>query len=241
MPKFKLNEKAVEGRARKAAAAEAKEMKKMAEKEAKINEEWKVGSKDEGKKLEEEAKRLDKIAKKKERERLEAEELAKIPVKVKPPKLELTPASPCPTNRSTSSSYKLPLEPLNRPNSVVSLSDNDFNAKTALSEYSASNLDDAISLLEAATGSSENVSLERHPERRVKAAYAAYEEKELPILKLENPSLRLSQLREILKKKWRKAPENPFNQSNISYCTGKNEEKEIASQIFEDTLSNFKK
>jgi hypothetical protein len=124
---------------------------------------------------------------------------------------------------------------------MISASEKGLIPKDILSEYSASNLDDAISLLEAATVSSENVSLERHPERRVKAAFAAYEEKEMPILKLENPTLRLSQLREILKKNWRKAPENPFNQTSISYCTAKNEEKEIASQIFEDTLNNFRK
>lgn len=239
MPKFKLNEKAVEGRARKAATAEAKELKKKAEKEAKINEEWKIGTKDESKKQEEEAKRLEKLAKKKERERLEAEELAKIPLKIKPSKIDMSSLSPCPSIHS-SSSYKPPLEPLNRSNPVIS-TEKGFTSKDILPEYSASNLDDAISLLEAATVSSENISLERHPERRVKAAFAAYEEKEMPILKLENPTLRLSQLREILKKNWRKAPENPFNQTSISYCTAKNEEKEISSQIFEDTLNNFKK
>lgn len=51
-----------------------------------------------------------------------------------------------------------------------------------------------------------------HPERRVKAAYAAFEEVNLPRLKAENPNLRLSQLKQMLKKDWMKSPENPLNQ-----------------------------
>ena len=41
---------------------------------------------------------------------------------------------------------------------------------------------------------------ERHPERRMKSAYAAFEERELPVLKEENPGLRLSQLKNMLQK-----------------------------------------
>lgn len=42
--------------------------------------------------------------------------------------------------------------------------------------------------------------MERHPERRLRSAYAAFEERELPILKEENPGLRLSQLKNMLQK-----------------------------------------
>lgn len=49
-----------------------------------------------------------------------------------------------------------------------------------------------------------------HPERRMKAAFARYKERVLPELKAEYPSLRLSQLNEMLFRKWNKAPENPM-------------------------------
>lgn len=54
--------------------------------------------------------------------------------------------------------------------------------------------------------------VDRHPEKRMKAAYASFEEKMMPIIKEQNPTLRLSQLKQILKKEWMKSPENPLNQ-----------------------------
>jgi DNA-binding transcriptional regulator WhiA len=54
--------------------------------------------------------------------------------------------------------------------------------------------------------------VDRHPERRMKAAFAAFEEAHMPRLKMENPNMRLSQLKQMLKKEWTKSPENPLNQ-----------------------------
>lgn len=59
-----------------------------------------------------------------------------------------------------------------------------------------------------------------HPEKRMKAAFEAYEKENLPKLKLEHPSLRLSQLKQLLKKEWMKAPENPFNKPTRAYNEG---------------------
>lgn len=59
--------------------------------------------------------------------------------------------------------------------------------------------------------------LDHHPERRMKAAYAAFEEANLPRLKQENPNMRLSQLKQQLKKEWMKSPENPLNQRFSAY------------------------
>jgi hypothetical protein len=53
--------------------------------------------------------------------------------------------------------------------------------------------------------------VDRHPERRMKALHAAFEERRLPILKMENPSLRMSQLRNMIFEEWKKSSENPFN------------------------------
>jgi hypothetical protein len=79
-------------------------------------------------------------------------------------------------------------------------------------EYNASGVENALELLTV-----DSVKLDRHPERRMKSAFAAFEERMLPMLKQENPTLRLSQLKELLQKEWKKSPENPLNQENISY------------------------
>eukprot|EP00960_Hanusia_phi_P063611 765521-Hanusia_phi.AAC.5 len=51
-----------------------------------------------------------------------------------------------------------------------------------------------------------------HPERRRKAAFKAYEEREIPRIRADNPGLKLSQIKEIIFKNWQKSPENPMNQ-----------------------------
>lgn len=80
-------------------------------------------------------------------------------------------------------------------------------------ELEARTVDEAIAVLSVGKETTQ----ERHPERRVKAAYAAYEERELPRLKEENPNLRLSQLKQLLRKEWMKSPENPMNQHHLAY------------------------
>ena len=60
---------------------------------------------------------------------------------------------------------------------------------------------------------------DRHPEKRVKAAYQKFEDENLPILKQENPNMRLSQLKHMLKKDWMKSPENPLNQRVQAFNT----------------------
>jgi hypothetical protein len=44
----------------------------------------------------------------------------------------------------------------------------------------------------------------------MKAAYEEFGEERLPQLKEENPSLRLSQLKQMLFKEWQKHPKNPI-------------------------------
>lgn len=53
--------------------------------------------------------------------------------------------------------------------------------------------------------------MDRNPEKRLLSTYLSYEEKNLPRIKAENPNLRLSQLKQMLKKEWQKSPENPMN------------------------------
>lgn len=70
----------------------------------------------------------------------------------------------------------------------------------------ARSVEDAIAVLNVG-----GTPVDRHPEKRMKAAYNAFEERELPRLKKENPNMRLSQLKQLLKKDWMKSPENPMN------------------------------
>lgn len=60
---------------------------------------------------------------------------------------------------------------------------------------------------------------DRHPERRAKQAYATFEASRLPKLKSENPSLRHTQLKQILYNEWQKSPDNPLNQEHLAYNT----------------------
>lgn len=54
---------------------------------------------------------------------------------------------------------------------------------------------------------------DKHPEKRMKAAYTSYEATRLAELKAENPSLRLSQMKQMIFKEWQKSPENPLNKT----------------------------
>jgi hypothetical protein len=58
---------------------------------------------------------------------------------------------------------------------------------------------------------------DRHPERRMKAAYARFVEEQLVELKAEYPSLRRSQLNDMIYRKWQKSPLNPMNQQHSEY------------------------
>lgn len=72
----------------------------------------------------------------------------------------------------------------------------------------ARTVDEALTVL----SQSESEKIDMHPEKRMKAAFAKFEEENLPILKRENPNMRLSQLKQMLKKQWMKSPDNPLNQ-----------------------------
>ncbi|KAK7277431.1 hypothetical protein RIF29_18583 [Crotalaria pallida] len=53
---------------------------------------------------------------------------------------------------------------------------------------------------------------DRHPERRLKASFKAFEEAELPKLKEDKPGLTHTQYKDLIWKLWKKSPDNPLNQ-----------------------------
>lgn len=79
----------------------------------------------------------------------------------------------------------------------------------------ATNIDDALDALTITGKPGKNVStsdVDRHPERRFKAAYAAYEERRIAEMKAEKSGLRQQQMKDVAYKEFQKSPENPFNQ-----------------------------
>ncbi|KAJ7978667.1 coiled-coil domain-containing protein [Quillaja saponaria] len=72
----------------------------------------------------------------------------------------------------------------------------------------ARSVEDAIAQMTVA----DNLPVDRHPERRLKASFKAFEEAELPKLKEEKPGLTHTQYKDMIWKLWKKSPDNPLNQ-----------------------------
>ncbi|XP_013924688.1 PREDICTED: coiled-coil domain-containing protein 124 [Thamnophis sirtalis] len=167
---------------------------------------------------EREKRRLEQLERKKELQRLLEEEDAKLKGRApKPPgptkvtraqidevlRKDLKDSPDVAAGEKPKSHLELPLEEnLNR----RVLEEGSVEART---------IEEAIAVLSVAEDP------DRHPERRMKAAFSAFEEETLPRLKQENPNMRLSQLKQLLKKEWMKAPENPMNQRHASYNSQK--------------------
>lgn len=218
----RVNQRSVEARERKAAAAAAKAA--AAEQEAE-RKKWQDSNKLIARKLdrkaESQAKAEERVQRKQELRKLADEEmqaLAGSSAKKNQPPAKVTRAqilarqlkAAAMEKDSTSPSDDSSLAPL-EPNINHIIRAETLQAQLeGRNDISASNLDDALSQLTMTDGAGED----RHPERRMKAAFRAYEEQMMPRLKAENPTLKRSQLLELLTKQWRKAPENPFNQSS---------------------------
>ncbi|KAK2178620.1 hypothetical protein NP493_537g00032 [Ridgeia piscesae] len=212
MPKkFKgENSKAVQARQRKESARLEEKDRKQKELE---DEYWRDDDKHavnkQNRKEERERKRLEQLERKKEAQKLLTEEIASIHT-IKPPaaakltraeiqaQQERMAAAVAAAKKSTEVLHnELPLEE---------------NINREIIEEGARGVDEAITLL-----SVKDPITEKHPEKRVKAAYTAFEEVNLPRLKAENPNLRLSQLKQMLKKDWMKSPDNPMNQRTMAF------------------------
>ncbi|KAF4317207.1 hypothetical protein BBO99_00007143 [Phytophthora kernoviae] len=93
--------------------------------------------------------------------------------------------------------------------------DNNFSAnrnRDNAEQTDARNLDAALDLL-----SVNDQELGKHPERRAKAAYKAFEEDMMPQVKEDFPGLKLSQYKQKLSEMWRRSPDNPMNQEHLAY------------------------
>ncbi|KAJ1563832.1 hypothetical protein HK405_000590 [Cladochytrium tenue] len=221
---------------RKAASEDVKQAKAAAQRETEEAAAWSKGAKA-NKKEDEERKRQEALAKKAERDALLAAEEAEVGKKK-------------PTGAKGGSSSKSGAAAGPRVGGGVdaALASLGGGGEASGEAFVAGNLDDALQLLEIANrGGVEGAAaaasgkVERHAEKRVKSAWAAYEERELPLLKAENPGLRLSQLKQMLQKKWKKAPENPMNSAmNVSYNATRDETLDHVQGVKEDALERMR-
>ena len=99
-------------------------------------------------------------------------------------------------------------------------------ANPALNATGIDNALDALSL----TSANPSDKIDRHPERRFKAAYAAYEARRMPELEEEHKGLRKKQREDMIRKEFERSPENPFNQVNARFDSTKEEVREMREQ-----------
>ena len=113
---------------------------------------------------------------------------------------------------------KLPSKPIGAkkagPKAAASRNGIDRALGETTTTLSATNIDDAIGALELSNRSTASAAsdIDRHPERRFKAALLAYEERRLPELREEHRGLRLQQYKELIFKEFQKSDQNPKNQ-----------------------------
>ncbi|KZL86592.1 duf1014 domain protein, partial [Colletotrichum incanum] len=200
------NSKKVAGNARKAEAAAQKAAAEDAKKAAAEDAEWSKGAKGNAKKEAEAAKKAEAARKKAEKEALLKEEEAN------------TPGRAGPKNSKTAVKKTRGLD-------LSQLDDDRGGSLAALNATGIDNALDALSL----TGSDNNTKVDRHPERRFKAAYAAFEERRLKEMDDDGTGqgLRLQQRKDKIRKEFEKSPENPFNQVTAKFDTTKEELAEI--------------
>jgi len=208
MPKkFKgENSKAVDAKARKAADENVKQERKQKETEdAKWVDDDKHIKKKEQRKDDKESKRAEQLKRKLEADKLLEEEMTAIKPAKPPPSAKVTRAQIEDHKRKVQAQGDQAHEQDKIPVNELPLEEN-FNRLEI--EGEARGVEEALTVLK----DNKQDKVDMNPEKRVKAAFTAFEERRLPQLKAENSNLRLSQLKQLLKKEWQKSPENPLNE-----------------------------
>lgn len=212
MPKkIATNPKAVEARERKEGQKREKAEK---EKKQKEDAEWvetdkHILTKEERKRKDEEKKQAELERKKAARDALarEEQELTKAYAKTQAPKITQAEIArrkqieELAAKKREEAERKREEEIQENVNRVIQLE----KAQAAGAYVEARTVDDAV-------GNFQALKIGGTPEKRIKVTYASYEERTLPEVRGENPTLKLSQLKELVWKMWQKSPENPANQ-----------------------------
>lgn len=227
MPKkMGINSKAEEARARKAAAATEKKEKEARDKEESYWREAEGGISRAAKKKEEEAeKKAEALARKAEAKRLaeqEEKELEKYGKRVDKklgrvalPVPKVTAVELAAQKEQERQQLQVQAEASKKRDLRMADTD-DYERLVAVENTNrVDNLVDARSLETALAQMTVASDLppDRHPERRLKASFKAFEEAELPRLKEEKPGLTHTQYKDMIWKLWKKSPDNPLNQA----------------------------
>ncbi|KAL2824091.1 hypothetical protein BDW59DRAFT_147810 [Aspergillus cavernicola] len=198
------NSKKVAGNARKAEAAAKKQAVEDNKRSAEEDKQWSKGSKSSAKKEDAESKKVEAARKKAERDALLAAEESSQPSKPK----------------STKAASKKPSAP-SRGTLDLNQLDNEGTSNAPKGSLNATGIDNALDALSLTNKDTSKI--DRHPERRYKAAYAAYEARRLPEVEDENPGLRRNQRVELVRKEFEKSEENPFNQAHVAFDASRDE------------------
>jgi hypothetical protein len=197
--------KKVAGQARKAETAANKKAVKAQEVEAVETKKWEEGSRDSSKKEAAAAKAAELARKKAERAALEEEEMASL--------------KSAKVNNAKSAAKKGSAAPKSRGLDLAQLDAPETSKKgTALN---ATGIDSALDALSLTSGTIAT-DIERHPERRFKAAYNIFETRRLEEMK-DDKTLRRNQKIEQIRKEFEKSPENPFNKLTATFNTTREE------------------
>jgi len=211
MPKkLTENTKAVAARERKNEKADKdKSAKAKAAEDALWADDDKSLAKKQGKKDEAERKRLEALAKKKEREDLLAAESQAATPKSKAAPQKVTQAQIKAEAEKRAEAARKAAAGKDEPVTHLSMPLQENINRLQPEGESASSVTEAIKVLSV----NPNEKVDKHPEKRMKAAYTEFEERRLEELKMEHgKSLKLSQLKQMIFKEWQKHPENPLNQ-----------------------------
>lgn len=200
------NSKKAQGNARKAEAAAKKQEAADKVKSVAEDAEWSKGAKSNNKAEAAAAKKAEADRKKAEKEALMREEEASLPSK-----------GPSKNKTAQKKTRGGGLDD--------ALGSFDAPASKKAATLNASGIDNALDALTIGTGKGDD-KIDRHPERRFKAAYAAYEERRLEEMKDEK-GLRRQQRIDQIRKEFEKHPDNPFNQVSASYNTTREELQQI--------------
>ncbi|PAV73862.1 hypothetical protein WR25_16051 [Diploscapter pachys] len=213
MPKKFTNEnsKVIASRERKAAVKQAEHDKKQkAAEDAYWADDDKLANRKLQRKDDEEKKKLEAQKKREELKKLAEEEMNALsskaasssqPQKVTRAALDQHKEAEAKLAAEEEMRKKLAAQKIAAPEDLLEENRNLQNADVKV----AKNVDEALVVLDETSGS-----VDKHPEKRMKAAYLAFEESRLPQLKVEHPTYRLSQLKQLLKKEWQNHPTNPL-------------------------------
>ncbi|CAB4019042.1 Hypothetical predicted protein [Paramuricea clavata] len=211
------NTKAEAARARKSETKNAEKARKEKDTEDKYWESWESSDRNENKRKErkedKERKRLEQLEKKRAaKELLEAEESKQKgkTTSAKVTRSEISSLQEKEAEKRKAAAAKPAKKNVTVDDAPPEENINHLVVDTLAAEggVEARNVEDAISVL------SVDDKQESHPEKRMKAAFA---EERLPALKAENPNMRLSQIKQMLRKEWLKSPDNPLNQNFVAY------------------------